>query len=82
MEYIRIYGFYRWILPVEYCVKPLSTYGGKFVVMQLLESHGPGKVKPPKGLRCARSRARMPPVRMLLALTRKQVHRSAQHDPV
>ena len=28
VEYIRIYGFYRWILPVEYCVKPLSTYGG------------------------------------------------------
>ena len=49
-----------------------------FTFMQLLESHGPGKVKPPKGLRCARSRARMPPVRMLLALTRKQVHRSAQ----
>ena len=29
VEYIRIYGFYRWILPVEYRVKPLSTYGGK-----------------------------------------------------
>ena len=28
VEYIRIYGFYRWILPVEYRVKPLSTYGG------------------------------------------------------
>jgi len=25
---------------------------------------------------------RIPPVRMLLAITRKQVHRSAQHDPV
>ena len=25
---------------------------------------------------------RIPPVRMLLAPTRKQVHRSAQHDPV
>ena len=29
-----------------------------------------------------RSCDRIPPVRMLLALTRKQVHRSAQHDPV
>jgi len=28
VEYIRIYGFYRWILPVEYRVRPLSTYGG------------------------------------------------------
>ena len=28
VEYIRIYGFYRWILPVEYRVKPSSTYGG------------------------------------------------------
>ena len=29
VEYIRIYGFYQWILPVEYSVIPLSTYGGR-----------------------------------------------------
>ena len=31
VEYMRIYGFYRWILPVEYRVKPLSTYGGYMI---------------------------------------------------
>ena len=48
VEYIRIYGFYRWILPVEYCVRPLSTYGGvsdgSYIYKMLSAEDAPGMV--------------------------------------